>query len=286
VLEDAQRRMLRVEGTGFSGIPTGFPTLDERTGGPQAGDFWVVAARLGEGKSWTMQRMATTAVTKGYTVQYDALEQTRPQVAYRIHAFLSSSVGQQLFRTSDLMRGRDFDVQEYKHFLGDLKKKIKGNLHICDSSRGRVGLMTVASQIERNKPDIVFVDYLTLLEKKGNDWQDIAALSGGLTTMAGEYQVPIVAASQLNRERGIGKEPAGADALSGSDAIGQDAACVVTIKQSSPHTMVMKVPKNRNGEGGFKWYNHFDPGNGVFEEVLYDKWLALKDIDADAADGA
>jgi hypothetical protein len=45
----------------------------------------------------------------------------------------------------------------------------------------------------------------------------------------------------------------------------------------------MKVPKNRNGEGGFRWYNHFDPGNGIFEEVLYEKWQDLKDADADAA---
>jgi hypothetical protein len=71
ILVDAKVRLKRVNQTGFSGIPTGFITLDERTGGPQPGDFWTVAARLGEGKSFTMQRMATTACMHSKVVQYD-----------------------------------------------------------------------------------------------------------------------------------------------------------------------------------------------------------------------
>lgn len=285
VFLDAERRVARVGSTGSAGIPTGFTTLDERTGGPQPGDFWVVAARLGEGKSWTMQKMATCAVMNGYTVQFDALEQTRAQVTYRIHSFMSSQVGQQIFASSDLMQGRNFDLKEYKQFLRKLKTDIKGKLHVSDTSRGRVGLLTVASQIERNHPDIVFIDYLTLMEKKGGDWQDVAALSSGIKQMGSEYQIPIVAAAQLNRTNGLGKDPAGPEALAQSDAIGQDADGVVTIKQNSPSTMTMKMAKNRNGAGGFKWYNHFAPGEGIFEEVTHDKWLDLKDRDADAATG-
>jgi replicative DNA helicase len=280
VFADAKRRLRRVEATGFAGVPTGFITLDERTGGPQPGDFWVVAARLGEGKSWTMQRMATTAVMNGLCVQYDALEQTRPQVTYRIHAFMSSQVGENIFRTSDLMQGRNFNLKEYKQFLKLLKEKVKGNLHVADASRGRVGLMTVASQIERNNPDVVYIDYLTLMDKKSSDWQDVSALSGGLKTMASEYGIPIVAAAQLNRT-GMGKDPAGPEALAQSDSIGQDADGVITMKQTSPRTTVMKAAKMRNAEGGFKFYTHFAPGDGIFEEVTYDRYLDLKDMSED-----
>jgi replicative DNA helicase len=227
-----------------------------------------------------MQRMATTAIMLGYTVQFDALEQSRAQVSMRIHSFLSSEVGKNIFQTTDLMQGRNFDMREYRRFLRNLKNEIKGKLHVSDTSRGRVGLLTLAAQMERNQPDIMFVDYLTLMDKKGSDWQDVAAISSGVLSCAQEYQRPIVAASQLNRTNGLGKDPAGAEALSQSDAIGQDASAVITIKQNSPSTMTMKMAKNRNGVGGFKWYCQFQPQAGVFREVTYDRWAELKADDA------
>lgn len=277
IVADVERRVHRVAKTGSAGIPTGFPTLDERTGGPQPGDLWIIGARLGEGKSWTMQAMATAAVLSGYTVQFDALEQSRAQVGMRIHGFLSSQVGREIFSTTSLMQGRDFDLVQYKKFVRQLKKDLDGKLHVSDTTRGRVGIMTVASQIERNNPDIVYIDYLTLMDKKGGEWQDVAALSSGLLNLSVEYQVPIVAASQLNRNAAGGKEPGGADTISQSDAIGQDASGIITIKQTSSKTLMMKMAKNRNGPGGFKWYVHFEPDKGIMKEVDYSEHGDLRD---------
>ena len=122
--------------------------------------------------SWTMMRMATAALLEGYNIQYNALEQTRAEVAMRIHTFLSSSVGQEIFRNMDLMQGRNFDLKSYKLFLKGMKDSISGRMHVSDTSRGRVSPLTIAAQIERNNPDIVFVDYLTLMEKTGDgDWK-------------------------------------------------------------------------------------------------------------------
>lgn len=284
VLADASNRVKRVRTTGSAGIPTGFDTLDDRTGGPAPGQFWVVGARLGQCKSWTLQRMATTAIMNGYTVVFDALEQTRPEVTYRVHSFLSSQVGESIFKSLDLMQGRNFDMREYKRFLKKLKGEVKGKLHISDASRGKVGVMNVAAQIERHQPDIVYIDYLTLMDKKGSEWQDISALSGGVKQVAAEYQVPIVAAAQLNRTAAGGKGVAGAEAIAQSDTIGQDADALMTLRQVTKRAVLMGLPKNRNGEGGFKWYNRFEPDLGVFEEVSYDRFCDLKDQDAAAED--
>lgn len=285
IMQDVERRVQRVRDTGSAGIKTGFKTLDERTGGPQPGDLWIVGARLGEGKSYCMQSMATAAVMNGYTVQFDALEQSRSQVAMRIHAFLSNQIGKELYQTTDLMQGKNFDLMQYKKFVRRLKKDIDGKLHVADATRGRVGLTTIASQIERNKPDIVFIDYITLMEKKGSEWQDVAGLSSGLLSLAVEYEVPIIAASQLNRSHGLGREPAGPEALSQSDAIGQDASGVITIKQTSSKTMTMKMAKNRNGPGNFKWFIHFEPDKGLMKEVDYAEMLDLRDEAKSEDDG-
>lgn len=283
--DEVEKRVDRVSEHGMSGVPTGFTTLDERSGGPQPGHVWIIGARLGQGKSWTMMRMATAAIIEGYNVQYNALEQTRSEVAMRIHTFLSTEVGKELFRNLDLMQGRNFDLGEYKEFLKSMKSSVQGRMHVSDTSRGKVSPLTIAAQIERNKPDIVFIDYLTLMEKSGDgDWKSIARLSGEIKNIAMEYQVPIVAASQLNRTMGLGKEPAGPEALAQSDAIGQDADAVITMRQMSNSVLQMKLAKYRHGLSGFKWYTQFQPSAGIFKEVSYERALELKDEDDEADD--
>lgn len=284
--EEVERRHDRVLKHGMAGIPSGFITLDERTGGANPGDLVIVGARLGEGKSWFMQRWACAAAINGNIVQFDALEQSRAQVSMRIHTFLSSSVGKELFSNMDLMQGRNFNLKAYKNFLSRLKTDVKGKLHVSDTTRGKVTPMTVASQIERNKPDIVFIDYITLMGKKGTEWQGVAELSGEIKQIAMEYQIPIIAAAQLNRANGLGKEPAGAEALAQSDAIGQDADMVITLRQQSQSVLAAMMAKSRNAPGGFKWYMQFQPKLGIFKEVTYSQAQDLKDKDADEADAA
>jgi len=269
VYNEVSRRHERAAERGISGIPTGFPTVDTVTNGPQEGDYWIVAARLGQGKTWTLIRMAAHAVYQGFTVQYDALEQTRAQIAMRAHSFLSSDHAKSTFKSTALMNGTDFDLLSYKKFLQELKEGTTGRLIVNDTSRGRVTPSTIAAQIERNRPDIVFIDYLTLMNTQAGDWQAIAALSAELKGIAMRYEVPIVAAAQINR-MAIGNDLPGAEHLAGADAIGQDADCVLTMKQVSRHVVKMKMAKYRHGSDGQVWFNEFRPNNGLFREISGD----------------
>jgi replicative DNA helicase len=54
VFNEVSRRSEKANERGMAGLPTGFQTLDLATNGPQPGDFFVVAARLGQGKTWTV----------------------------------------------------------------------------------------------------------------------------------------------------------------------------------------------------------------------------------------
>ena len=279
---EVARRYERVQERGMAGVPTGFTTLDNLTGGPQAGDYWIVAARLGQGKTWTLIRMASSALYKGMTVQYDALEQSRAQIAMRTHSFLSSKHAQSSFRSMDLMHGQNFDLKEYKEFLANLKEDIKGKLIVNDTSRGRLNPSMIAAQIERNKPDVVFIDYLTLMNTGGDDYKAIANLSAEMKGIAMHYQVPIVAAAQLNR-MAIGNDIAGAEHLAGADAIGQDADCVITMKQMSSHVIKMKLAKFRHGSDGQTWYNEFRPNSGRFDEISGQDAEEIMDLDKQEA---
>lgn len=272
--EEVMRRVGRKAEFGQSGIPTGFPTLDERTGGPQAGQVWIMAARLGQGKTWSLARMACAAAFSGYNIQYDALEGTRAEIAMRIHTFASSEYGKTVFKNLDLSMGQNFSPREYKEFLQSLRNDVKGKMNIADTTKGAISPLTIAAQFERNRPDALFLDYITLMDTadaNGDDWKSIGRLSKSLKQVSQMYQIPIIAAAQLNRTAAVGKDLAGPEALAESDSIGRDADAVITMKQLSKHVVAMKLAKFRHGRDGFVWYCKFLPNTGHFEEVTFDE---------------
>lgn len=275
-------RVDRVRLNGYAGIPSGFRTLDDITGGMQPGWFGVIAARLGEGKTWTGVRMGYHAAIAGHKVTYFSLEQPRIQIAMRVHAFGSRQYAKEVFNPMDLNRGKGFDLRAYKKFLQDMRdKRGSGQFKINDTARGRVSIDTLNAVIEMEQPDLVIIDYLTLLSTDSDDWRGTAKLSGAIQSSSHRYNVPIWALSQVNR-LGIGKDAPGAEHLSQADAIGQDADVVMTQKQMSRNVMKHRLAKFRHGQGGDTWFSKFSPGTGEYDEVNEDKAQDL--IDADNED--
>jgi len=286
VYKVAHTRWERRQHYGLPGIPTGFKIVDDNTGGISPGEYWVLAARLGEGKTWTGIRMACAALGAGWRVQYDALEMTRAQTAFRMHTFLSREIRErnEHFRNSDLTLGKGYNLIEYREFLESLNDHVTGAMFISDTGRGRVTSSKIAAQIERNSPDVVFIDYLTLMDKE-DGWEGIMKLSGEMKAVAQQYNVPVVVLAQINRG-GINrssKEPPRTEHLAGSDAIGQDADAVITMAKQSENVMRLRMAKYRHGKDGYQWYAKFDPNNGSYEEVSHDEAVSMIDIDEEAA---
>jgi replicative DNA helicase len=273
VYNEVKARQERRKLHGSAGIPTGFPTLDDRTGGVMPGQFWVMAARLGEGKSWTLIRMAMAAIFGGYNVQYNSLEMLRADIAMRVITFASSEYGQALFKNIDQAHGMDFSLREYKQFLADLRNHVKAAFRVTDQSKGPISLSTMMAQAERHQPDIYYLDYIQLMNRMGadDDWQPMANISGDTKSFTNRYGIPVVTASQLNREATKTKELAGAENIAESDAIGRDADVVVTMRQLSERVVAMKLAKNRGGTAGFVWYTEFLPNTGHFKEIEFSR---------------
>ncbi len=143
---------------------------------------------------------------------------------------------------------------------------------------------TEAAQIERHKPDVYFLDYITLAATRGDGgWQDLGNFSKDLKTIGKDYQCGMVSAAQLNRD-GIGREPAGPEALAQSDAIGQDADAVITAKKVSESVIKMKMAKYRHGRSGYTWYSQLDMDRGIFREVTKNEAMKIMDTDSDRQD--
>ncbi len=268
VYADVSKRASLAEDSGQVGAPTGFPTLDLATSGLQPSHFWTIGARLGEGKTWCLVKMAVAALMSGYRVQFDSLEQSRNQIAIRTHTFLHERAGLNIFNSLQLSNGRNVNLREYKKFLRGLQSNINSQMFISDTSRGRVDIDAIAAQIERNHPDILFLDYIQLMAETA-DWQSVRQVSADLATLSTKYNICIVAASQVNRQSLVSnsKNNPGAEHFSGSDSIGQDSDALVTIKRISRSVNRLQLVKYRHGPDGQKFYTHFAPGYGVFEEI-------------------
>ncbi len=177
------------------------------------------------------------------------------------------------------MSGKNLDLVAYKKFLRNLKKDMQGRLIVNDTSRGQVSPSTIAAQIERNRPDVVFVDYLTLMGGAG-DWQQIAALSGDMKALAMRYQVPIVAAAQINRAAVGENHPRSPPQRQRCHRPGCRLRTHDAADEPSRHQI--QLAKYRHGMDGQMWYTEFRPNSGSFTEVSGDE--AQEIIDEDKLD--
>jgi hypothetical protein len=268
---EVTNRVTRAGTTGQAGIPTGYPTLDKATGGINSGEFWIVAARLGQGKTWTLVNMATHALIAGKTVLYVALEGSRSAIHMRSHNLLSAMYSKEVFKSIDLMRGTGVDLLEYKKFLKSLSRNLTGKFIVDDTPPSRVNPLTVAAMIERYNPDVTYLDYIQKMDNGGGDWQSMTALSAQMQDVAVRYDQPIVAASQINRTGGIGNDPPGAEHLAGSDSLGRDIDALVTQKSLSTRVSRMRLAKYRHGPDNQKWWAVRDLDKGrIFEATSED----------------
>lgn len=256
---------------GFPGVPTGFQTLDEVTGGIQPGQYWVLAARLKNGKSWVATRMAVEAALAGKRVLFHSLEMGRHQVALRTHTFYGR-MHKKDFTNRQLNTGMGLDLVEYQDFLESMPASVPGSVKIIDRSRSKVSPFSIAANIERYEPDLVFVDYIQLMASGGkkDDWVNLSEISGDLQSIAQESGVPLVALSQINREGSHGRTPPSADNLARSDSIGQDVDGLITLKQHTKRTLQMRLAAYRHGVSGQMFWNIFDPDHGRIEECTYE----------------
>ncbi len=231
-------------------VPSPWPTLNTAIGGFRPGAVYVVAARPGMGKTVIGAQIAAELASRG-NVAFSSLEMTADELVSRFVAErLSINVG----RVKDArMNERDWDV-----FNRD-REKVE-SLRIAIDDRSGIGASDVrmfARSVSRNgKLAGVIVDYMQLMtsRQKMDRHLQVAEFSRQLKIMAKDFQVPVIALSQLNRnsERSLDSVPKLSD-LRESGAIEQDADVVMLLRREDeyPHeSLIIDVAKNRHGETG------------------------------------
>ncbi|MCB1247590.1 MAG: replicative DNA helicase [Acidimicrobiia bacterium] len=224
-LEDAEER--HRNGAEVTGVSTGFRDLDRKLAGLHPTNLIVVAARPGMGKSALAFNIAQNVALAGNTVGIFTLEMSREEVVTRLLC-AKGRIDSQKLRTGKLTEN---DFTKLSNAAGALYKQ---NIHVDDSPGLTVTEIRAKCRRLQRKAglDLVVIDYLQLMNGSGqeNRQQEIAMISRSLKSLARELNVPIIAASQLNRgvEAREDKRPRLGD-LRESGAVEQDADVVMFI---------------------------------------------------------
>lgn len=183
-------------------VTTGLQTLDFKNRGFSAGDFVVIGARPGVGKSALMGRMALQIAHSGKSVGIISLEMSNVQIMARMAAIETNIPFEKVYY--DLMK----DESEHRRFY-DIVSRSTVNLPIYFSDKTNVNITDIKAKAMKLKSsigcDVLFVDYLQLIESKTNNRnynreQEVSQMSRGLKLLAKDLEIPVIALAQLNRE--------------------------------------------------------------------------------------
>ncbi len=216
--------------TTFSGVPSGFTSLDRITSGWQPSDLVIIAARPSMGKTAFVLSMARNmAVEHNVPVAFFSLEMSSHQLATRL-IISETGISSEKIRTGKLSAEEWQILEEKSKNLSDAPVYIDDTAAISLTElRAKCRNLKIQYDIQ-----LVVIDYLQLMsgpsDSKSNREQEVSQISRGLKAIAKELNIPVIALSQLNRsvEMRTGKKPQLSD-LRESGAIEQDADIVIFI---------------------------------------------------------
>ncbi len=246
-----------------SGMSSGFTDLDKLTTGWQPGQLIIVAARPGMGKTSFMLNLGLNCTIENQKpVGIFSMEMEKSELGMRLLS-MESRVDSYRLKTGRL---QDKDWKSLQQAAGKLAEC---PMFIDDTPA--LNIMEIRARCRRIQSSyglgLVIVDYLQLMQGTGlarhnrsNREQEVAEISRGLKALAKELQVPVIAASQLNRsvDSRDNKRPRLSD-LRESGAIEQDADLVLFIhrdEQYDPEGSEQKgvaeiiIGKHRSGQVG------------------------------------
>jgi replicative DNA helicase len=182
------------------GLPTGFNYLDNMLCGLKGGEYLVIAARPGQGKTSIILQMAEHISLKHEKpVAVFSMEMTGESLAERVW-FSFSGANFQHYRNG-FMENRDIP-----RLLSAALKLRKAPIYIDDSCAMNIQRLSLVARKLKRKHGIgaIFVDYLQLMPAtpgRENDMRarELADISMGLKRLSKELNLPVVVLAQMNR---------------------------------------------------------------------------------------
>lgn len=262
------------------GLPSGFPDLDEMTGGLRDSELTIIAARPSVGKtSLGLNMVHHMAVRENVPVALFSLEMGIEQLAERLLSMgtqFTDPQTQALRGVSTVaFQNPELTPEEWMVLTKSYNQLIESKIYIDDSSLLTIRMLKSKARrlYAHYGVRCIIVDYLQLMTGSASTdgrVQEVSEISRGLKQIARELKIPVIALSQLSRqvESRTTKKPQLSD-LRESGSIEQDADVVMFIHRPDYYEekkgqgssradrrkdtlldVEIMVAKNRNGPTG------------------------------------
>lgn len=245
----------------LSGLRSGFQDLDSIIQGFQKSDLIIIAGRPSMGKTALSLNILINVIKYSkLPILFFSLEMSKEQIMYRLLA-METNVNQMRLRNGKLSQNDWIKVNKMVNILSKLP------LFIDDTSD--LSIQNIRSKIktlmfEQTQVGLVIIDYLQLMQnsrlKIENRVQELSQITRSLKIIAREFNIPIIALSQLSRnvENRVEKRPMLSD-LRESGSIEQDADLVLMLYRKNDYNSTdsdqsndieLIIAKQRNGPIG------------------------------------
>ena len=245
----------------LSGLASGFYELDTFTQGFQKSDLVILAGRPSMGKTALALNIGLNIIkTLTLPVLFFSLEMSKEQLMYRIINF-ETNINSTRLKTGNLYKEDWLKLNAAIQNLSSLP------LFLDDTANPTIHDIKMKIKkiiFEQNEIGLIIIDYLQLMQnlqfKTETRSQELSQITRSLKNLAREFQIPIIALSQLSRgvESRVNKRPILSD-LRESGSIEQDADVVLMLYRDSyynsnvintDNTVQLIIAKQRNGPIG------------------------------------
>ncbi|MBC7074150.1 replicative DNA helicase [Candidatus Parcubacteria bacterium] len=279
-LQDAFERIDQLSkfGSKLRGVPTGFWALDNLLAGLQKSDLIILAARPSLGKSaLALNIAANVAIREKVPVGIFSLEMSKDQIVDRL---IASLAGIDLWRLRTGKLSSEGDDNDFVKIRQAMSILAEAPIYIDDAPSPTVLQMkAMCRRLQAEKGlGLVIIDYIQLIEPlnpEASPVQQVSENSKSLKNLAREFNVPVLAISQLSRavEHRSPPIPRLSD-LRQSGTLEQDADVVLFIYredryfEDTPNKGIANiiVAKHRNGPVG-QVSLYFDERTVTFKDL-------------------
>jgi replicative DNA helicase len=245
------------------GLTSGFYNLDLLTQGFQNSDLIIIAGRPSTGKTALSLNIALNIIKSSkLPVLFFSLEMSKKQIMYRLLS-METNIDQIRLKNGKLYQNDWIKLNKIIRILSKLPIFIDdtANLSVQDI---RSKIKTII--LEQTNIGVVIIDYLQLMQNFKsptiNRVQELSQITRALKTIAREFNIPVIALSQLSRnvENRVNQKPILSD-LRESGSIEQDADLVLMLSKNNtsnlnqPSAQIFQlieliIAKQRNGPIG------------------------------------
>jgi replicative DNA helicase len=228
---------------------SGLKAHDQAAGAFQRGGFYLFAARPGIGKTAALFSLAYRQARAGVATYFANLEMTVEQMWCRLAALHDKR-----FTVRGILEDQTQDTRQRLVELAEHDLPTFSPL-FTEGSDFHEFVETARGNINPGSKSILFIDYLGLFSMRGlgpdQRYQLISEVARALKLLAKGLNIPIIAATQLNRKVEDRKDKALTLAdLRDSGELEQHADAVFGLTRENAERLDVAILKNRNGPLG------------------------------------